>query len=519
MAKKNKKLIIHFGADALAFGTLLLDDFEYIWLNDPSAPPVKKKPLLESGKLNRYYQDALFLLDETSPWLDNEEVLTALPANQILCDDAVELSARCEEILDLKGVFRFNFKDLRSMAEQINYSFFGGQDGYRMGSDAFTIAPNFTGKLSQMGRVYHQFERSFDSKWQLTAYPNISQWVPAHLQDSVFVDFERLDESVHVKAVLNQFDTETNELLKTEELIDDDLSQGFLARGGEEGINLQLLIFTRGKGSFRIGQFHLRRSRAEFGEFFLNGRRLVDPSGMHTELSVYFDAGDLKPPLTVYFSGYRPAEGFEGNYMMRGLGAPFLLFTDLRLEGGAFYLGSSALQQKVITEIKETLTRLHFKPSDLILSGQSMGTFGALYYGAQLAPDAIVVAKPLVNVGSIAAGTQLTRPAEFATSLDILLSYEGGLDRAEELNQTFWKVFKAGDFSHTTFAIAYMLNDDYDIKAFPDIRSYLKDAEPTARILSKGLPGRHNDNSDGMTKWFLMQFRHLLEQQFGRHYN
>ncbi|VTZ84864.1 accessory Sec system protein Asp2 [Lacticaseibacillus paracasei] len=519
MAKKNKKLIIHFGAVALDFEGLLLNDFEYVWQSDPSVPPVKDKPLLEMGRLNRYYQDALFLLDETSPWIDDETVLTALPANQILCDNAVRMSARCEDILDLKGTFRFDFKDLRSMAEQINYSFFGGQDGYRIKSDAFTIAPNFTGNLRQMGHVYHQFEVDFDAKWRLTAYPNISQWVPGHIQDLVLVDFDRLDDSVHIKAVLNQYDTETNEILKTDELVDDDLKHGFLAQGGKHGIDLQLLIFTSGKGRLRIGQFHLRRSRAKFDEFFLNGRRLIDPSGMNTELATYFDAGDLKPPLTVYFSGYRPAEGFEGNYMMRSMGAPFLLFTDTRLEGGAFYLGSHAIQEEVLTVIKETLKRLHFKSNELILSGLSMGSFGALYYGARLAPDAIVVAKPLVNIGSIAAGTHLTRPSGFATSLDMLMLFEGDLERTEELNQTFWKVFKSGNFSKTTFAIAYMMNDDYDINAFPDIRQYLKTSEPTARILSKGIPGRHNDDTNTITRWFLMQYRHLLEQQYGRHFN
>ena len=39
----------------------------------------------------------------------------------------------------------------------------------------------------------------------------------------------------------------------------------------------------------------------------------------------YFNPGDLKPPLAVYFSGYRSAEGFEGRGMM---GAWAVLFAD-----------------------------------------------------------------------------------------------------------------------------------------------------------------------------------------------
>lgn len=44
----------------------------------------------------------------------------------------------------------------------------------------------------------------------------------------------------------------------------------------------------------------------------------------------------MKPPLAVYFSGYRTQEGFEGYYMMRGFGCPFILVTDPRSEGEPF---------------------------------------------------------------------------------------------------------------------------------------------------------------------------------------
>lgn len=44
----------------------------------------------------------------------------------------------------------------------------------------------------------------------------------------------------------------------------------------------------------------------------------------------------MKPPLNVYFSGYRTAEGFEGYYMMKRMNAPFLLIGDPRVEGGSF---------------------------------------------------------------------------------------------------------------------------------------------------------------------------------------
>ena len=101
----------------------------------------------------------------------------------------------------------------------------------------------------------------------------------------------------------------------------------------------------------------------------------------------------------------------------------------------------------------------------------------------------------------------------------MLLLFEGNLNRVKEMNKRFWQVFKTGDFSHTTFVFAYMLNDDYDPDAFPDVRRFLKKADPTARILSKGLVGRHNDDTPGIVNWFLMQYHHLLQQQFARHFD
>lgn len=73
---------------------------------------------------------------------------------------------------------------------------------------------------------------------------------------------------------------------------------------------------------------------------------------------VYFEKGDMKPPLAVYFSGYRTQEGFEGYYMMRGFGCPFILVTDPRSEGGAFYLGDSEFEQMITDYVTDKLDEL-----------------------------------------------------------------------------------------------------------------------------------------------------------------
>ena len=49
-----------------------------------------------------------------------------------------------------------------------------------------------------------------------------------------------------------------------------------------------------------------------------------------------------------------------------------------------------------------------------------MGTFPSLYYGATFEPYAIIVGKPLVNLGTIANRGRLASPRVFPTGFDVL---------------------------------------------------------------------------------------------------
>ncbi|WP_424321595.1 accessory Sec system protein Asp2 [Lacticaseibacillus chiayiensis] len=234
--KRNTKKVIQVGENALPLETLLVDEFEYIWINDADTPPVKEHALFKLNRLNSYYQDALFLIDQTSPWCNRPEILTALPANQILYDQAVEMAPDCQKIMQLKGAHQLDFSDVDALATTINKYFFGNQAGYRMPPSWFTIAPGFEGSIRQQGQSYHEFKVNLDHQWHLAAYPNVAQWVPAHMLDTVLVEFERLDPSVHLKAVVTQYDLETNEFVRSDEKVDDELRQEFKVEGGEKGL-------------------------------------------------------------------------------------------------------------------------------------------------------------------------------------------------------------------------------------------------------------------------------------------
>ena len=112
--------------------------------------------------------------------------------------------------------------------------------------------------------------------------------------------------------------------------------------------------------------------------------------------------------------------------MMKTLGCPFLLFSDPRLEGGAFYLGSDELEGKLKATIQYYLDYLGLTSKELILSGLSMGTFPSLYYGAAFEPHAVILGKPLANLGTIARRGRLDAPGVANLAFDCLIHHTVG---------------------------------------------------------------------------------------------
>ena len=114
-------------------------------------------------------------------------------------------------------------------------------------------------------------------------------------------------------------------------LTKDDLKQPLELMPRSYDANISIVVKAKGTGVVHLRAIHKRWSRAEMGQFIMGGQRYNDENG--EEYIHYFNPGDLKPPLNVYFSGYRSLEGFEGYFMMNSLDAPFLLIGDPRIEG------------------------------------------------------------------------------------------------------------------------------------------------------------------------------------------
>lgn len=296
----------------------------------------------------------------------------------------------------------------------------------------------------------------------------------------------------------------SEEELEQEIQIDNQFSQGFLF----------ISIFAKGSGELRIAGIHLRKSRRGQGLFLAGGERYI--TSKREEVFCYFDPADMKPPLNVYFSGYKTEEGFEGYYLMRGMGCPFLLIAEARLEGGSFYIGTEEYEDMLCSTIVKYMKELGFTPAQVVLSGISMGSFGAMYYGCRIRPYAVLLGKPLLSIGMVAAKAKLHRAGDFSTSLDILKYLCGTADEeaVKELDKRFWDKFDKTDWGESKIIVSYMIEDDYDDSAYPGLLSHIH--SDRVQLYGKGFHGRHNDNSQGVIEWFSSRLRQILMEDFQR---
>lgn len=274
---------------------------------------------------------------------------------------------------------------------------------------------------------------------------------------------------------------------------------------------------AKGQGKLILGVLHSRWSREGKGHFIAGGHRLINAE-KREDIAYFFNPGDMKPPLNVYFSGARGLEGFEAYPLFRSLHAPSLLFTDMRLSIGQFYDDAeNSMGRKIKDTILDTLDRLHFDRSQLIMNGISMGTYPAMKYGAQLGAYMINVAKPLGDLGYIAYRARLQRPDEFDTIFDIdhqIMDKKLELDNLKQLDKKFWEEFNQADLSNTRLFIGYMNNDDYDNHAIDKLKQ--SPAVKKALQLSyKGYEGRHNDDPT-VKSWFIGRLTQVLKDDFGR---
>ena len=293
----------------------------------------------------------------------------------------------------------------------------------------------------------------------------------------------------------------------------EDMTKPFYV-AAEEDMELAFTLEAVGNGRIHIGPLHLRQTVTGGSVFVRGTQRTVDAGG--EELFTCFRSMDRKPPLYVKFSDRRTREGFDGFEELYVRGCPFLVLYDPRLGGGCGYLGTPDYEKMVRQKITGAMGTLGFDNSQVILEGNSLGAAGALYYGASLHPRAMILGRPIVNLGDMALREKLWRPGGFPASLDILQKLEGAAapENAQHLNQKMQERLENGNLEGTRLVAAYMKEDDYDPSAYMDLLHHLKGKR--ARVFGKSFEGRHDDGREEVEGWLELQRRRILREFWGR---
>lgn len=415
-----------------------------------------------------------------------------------------------------KLVRQLDITEPKEIINWVHKRLFSEQVGTKLDVSAIEIHPTYQEKIQYKGYnsvsikvVENEFKPIATYKWRIYIDKNriLKLW-PEFVKNG----------NIQIQLVIYEIypgnaNTADRRLIYTEK----DLQREIEIHNTIGGGTLNAVVEAKGNGTLTLGAIHYRWSRLGIGGFFPGGSRIVDKD--RQEIDFYFNPGDMKPPLNIYFSGFRTAEGFEAFYMMRSFGGPFLLFADPRLDGGGFYLGSEELENKVVQTIKDKLAYLGFTNKQLTMSGMSMGSFGALYYGSKLEPQSIITAKTLCDLGTIASNER-KRFGGFATSLDMLVKYEDNDLSVEEkiknLDNKFWNSFDKADWSNTQLAITYMQQDDYDDLSYRRLLQHLAKQKKPVHLIAQGYAGHHTDNSTPGIIWFKQQYNWILHNDFGR---
>ena len=422
-----------------------------------------------------------------------------------------------QRLFDRKVGRRVSTEELKRLLRDDLPDYFSGSYGEKYHPDDLSIAWGFQGSVSWRGYEGVDLNGEYGNEFGQVVYWRYDYSIWENQAIEFWLEYAK-DDSVEIllEITLLQFGYGTvpkaqNVRIFTEKELDHIV---YVENTENTRVYMFVSLRAKGRGHLTVTALHSRHSRRGKGHFLPGGKRIVTSD--REEVFYYFDPGNFKPPLNVYFSGYKTQEGFEGYHMMRRMGHPFLLIAEARLEGGAFYIGSEEYENGLEWIIRKHMEKLGFQNSQLILSGLSMGSFGALYYGCRLRPHTILLGKPLASIGNVAENTRIKCSEGSNSWVDVLQKACGSQSQyaISQLNNKFWDAFDNTDWGGTRFAVAYMIEDDLDGDAYEKLLFHIKDAG--VRIYGKGLHGRHNDNTRGIVGWFVNQYYEIIRNNFDR---
>lgn len=456
----------------------------------------------------------LVFLDRTPSDPEITYLYKATRAYTLFITEKVEMTEKTAWLYHSRKGRQITHENVQDFLSHEAKNYFSSQYGEKIPLNSITVAQGFRGMVKWNGNYSVCLKGDFGKDFHQAAFGR--QNIPIFQGQCIdlWLEYSKSPNMSIAIAISLTAMGSYSDILQEWRFSEDEIKRGVQLDNQQADGFLFISLLVKGKGELRIVALHDRYSRRGHGFFLPGGERYITSKG--EEVFCYFDPGDMKPPLTVYFSGYKTAQGFEGYYLMRNMGTPFLLVAEARLEGGAFYMGFQEYEDLIPRLITKYRDELGFSSDQVILSGMSMGSFGALYYGCDIRPHAMILGKPLASIGDVATNGKLHRPDSFATSFDILgyLCNDANQESARELNHRFWDKFDSTDWGRTKIIVAYMLEDDYDGTAYGKLMEHLH--SDGVQLYGKGFHGRHNDNTDGIVNWFVSQLKQILREDFHR---
>lgn len=458
----------------------------------------------------------LVFVDRELSFEEVERLYPATKAYTLFVTEEIHMNNEMSDYFLCRKGERINRQDIQNFLQVEARNFFDGYYGEKYRHYNLAIAQGFTGDVQWNGNYSVTVCGDYGENFRQILYwrNNIPIFEGQALE--LWLEYKK-DPEVDIMLSVTHFLNGSLSVVQQKWLFTEEDMREVIILDNEKKLGpLFVSLLARGKGKLEVVALHDRYSRRGYGTFLPGGERRV--TSKREEVFAYFDPGDRKPPLNVYFSGYKTKQGFEGYYMMRKMKSPFLLIAEPRLEGGCFYMGDEEYEKIIPQIINGYVKELDFTNQDVIMAGLSMGTFGAMYYGCDIQPHAMLLGKPLASIGNVAFNERINRPGGFATSLDVVNYISGATDDAaiESLNKKFWDKFDKADWNQSKFVISYMIEDDYDADAYNSLLLHLH--SEGVQVYGKGIHGRHNDDTGGIVRWFSSQFRKILEEDFGRRF-
>lgn len=487
-------------------------NIEWIFFsNDEADRMIAEK--LQDKKRNVELKFHAILLTDLNTLVEAKYIFKIAKPHQVLYDSSQEVSPFLKEGLHRLLAQTVDVSQPTDVLHDLSTYFFKSQYGHRLVTESVVVQPKFLGNVSHRSSCEMRIKADFGEQFQpVLNYRDTTRIIiDEYRKTNLFLEYT-CEGNVELQFVIETLNMYSGEITKHEVFsqteMDNMIEYGPI--GAHQVVNFHL--FAKGKGTICIGSLQLRYSRGRYGEFTLGGERLTNQRGH--EIISFFDPGDFQPPLCVYFGGWRSAGGFEGYRMMKNLKKPMMLLEDSALLGGGFYRGDSELEEKVINVIKEKLAFLGFTTDQLILSGMSMGTHGAIYYGAKLHAYGLILIKPIIAFEPIIRNYKLKGVGIFPTALDVvrLMEQQTEMKGYQEIDKQFFDSIAENGIEHTKLAMVYMKNEDYDDTACERLTRYY--LSKNQLVLSKGLSGRHNDGLNEAIFNFQLFYQLFLTKYF-----